>query len=278
MSVANIDLHCHSTVSDGTLAPDALVRRAAANGVTVLALTDHDETAGLDAARDAAAECGVRFVPGVEVSVSWGGITIHVVGLGIDPAHEPLREGLRRTRSSRHARAARIAAALDAAGIRGSLEGALALAGNPDLVGRTHFARFLVEQGYARDVGGVFQRYLARGKPGYVPHRWAELGEAVSWIRGAGGRAVVAHPGRYALDRRELWRFFGEFRDTGGEGVEVVTGSHTRDQFGQFAGVAREFGLLASRGSDFHGPGEGGYDLGALPALPGGLTPVWHDW
>jgi len=278
MSVSNIDLHCHSTVSDGTLAPAEVVRRAAGNGVTVLALTDHDETAGLDAARDAAAEYGVRLVPGVEISVSWGGVTIHVVGLGIDPAHEALREGLQRTRSSRHARAVRIAAELDAVGIRGSLAGALGHAENPDLIGRTHFARFLVEQGHARDVGAVFQRYLARGKPGYVPHQWAELGDAVSWIRGAGGRAVVAHPGRYALDRRDLWRFFGEFRDAGGEGVEVVTGSHTRDQFGQFAGVAREFGFLASRGSDFHGPDEGGYDLGAVPALPADLKPVWHDW
>ena len=278
MSESNIDLHCHSTVSDGTLAPAEVVRRAAGNGVTVLALTDHDETAGLDAARDAAAEYGVRLVPGVEISVSWGGVTIHVVGLGIDPAHEALREGLQRTRSSRHARAVRIAAELDAVGIRGSLAGALGHAENPDLIGRTHFARFLVEQGHARDVGAVFQRYLARGKPGYVPHQWAELGDAVSWIRGAGGRAVVAHPGRYALDRRDLWRFFGEFRDAGGEGVEVVTGSHTRDQFGQFAGVAREFGFLASRGSDFHGPDEGGYDLGAVPALPADLKPVWHDW
>jgi predicted metal-dependent phosphoesterase TrpH len=278
MSVANIDLHCHSTVSDGTLAPGEVVRRAAANGVTVLALTDHDETAGLDAAGEAAAACGVRLVEGVEISVSWGGVTIHVVGLGIDPAHEPLREGLQRTRASRHVRATRIAAELDAVGIRGSLAGALAYAENPDLIGRTHFARFLVEKGHARDVGAVFQRYLARGKPGYVPQQWAELADAVSWIRGAGGRAVVAHPGRYALDRRDLWRFFGEFRDAGGEGVEVVTGSHTRDQFGQFAGVAREFGFLASRGSDFHGPCEGGYDLGSLPPLPADLKPVWHDW
>jgi hypothetical protein len=244
----------------------------------VLALTDHDEVGGLARARAAADEAGIRLVSGVEVSVSWGGVTIHVVGLGIDPSNAALAAGLQRTRSSRHVRATRIAAELEAAGIHGSLEGALSHAGNPDLVGRTHFARFLVERGHARDVGAVFQRYLARGKPGYVPHRWAELAEAVSWIRGAGGRAVVAHPGRYALSRKELWTFFGEFRDAGGEGIEVVTGSHTRDQFGQFAGVAREFGFLASRGSDFHSPDEGGFDLGAIPPLAGDLKPVWHDW
>jgi hypothetical protein len=274
----NFDLHSHSTVSDGTLSPEELVRRAAAQGVDVLALTDHDEIAGLARAHAAADEAGIGLVNGVEVSVTWGDVTIHVVGLGVDAADETLHQGLARTRSSRHVRAAKIAAELDAAGISGSLEGALAHAGNADLVSRTHFARFLVDRGLAPNVGAVFQRYLARGKPGYVPHRWAELAEAVSWIRGAGGRAVVAHPGRYALSRRELWQFFGEFRDSGGEGVEVVTGSHTRDQYGQFAGVAREFGFLASRGSDFHAPDEGGFDLGGIPALPDDLKPVWHDW
>jgi predicted metal-dependent phosphoesterase TrpH len=274
----NFDLHCHSTVSDGTLSPEDVVRRAAANGVHALALTDHDEVAGLARAQAEAEAAGIRFIPGVEVSVSWGGVTIHVVGLGIDADHAPLCEGLARTRASRHVRATKIAAELDAAGIPGSLEGALAYAGNPDLVSRTHFARFLVERGHAKDVGAVFQRYLARGKPGYVPHQWADLAESVSWIKGAGGRAVIAHPGRYALSRQELWRLFGEFKAAGGEGIEVVTGSHTRDQFGQFAGVAREFGFLASRGSDFHSPDEGGFDLGEIPALPGDLQPVWHDW
>jgi len=278
MKYRNVDLHCHSTVSDGTLSPEAVVRRAAANGVDLLALTDHDETGGLDAARPAADEAGIALMPGVEVSVSWGRTTIHIVGVGIDAAHEGLAAGLSRTRASRQVRATKIAAELEAAGIAGSLEGAMAYADNPELIGRTHFARYLVEKGHARDVNAVFKRYLARGLPGYVPHQWAELTEAVAWIRASGGRAVVAHPGRYNLSRHERWQFFGEFKDAGGEGIEVVTGSHTRDQFGEFAGVAREFGFLASRGSDFHSPEEGGFDLGTVPPLPDDLKPVWHDW
>jgi predicted metal-dependent phosphoesterase TrpH len=278
MNFRNVDLHCHSTVSDGTLSPEAVVRRAAANGVDALSLTDHDETGGLAEARAAAEAAGIALIPGVEVSVSWGGTTIHIVGVGIDESSEALMAGLRRTRASRQVRATKIAAQLDAAGIAGSLEGAMAYADNPELIGRTHFARYLVEKGHARDVGAVFKRYLARGLPGYVPHQWAELAEAVTWIRDAGGRAVVAHPGRYQLSRQERWRFFGEFKDAGGEGIEVVTGSHTRDQFGEFAGVAREFGFLASRGSDFHSPDEGGFDLGAVPPLPADLKPVWYDW
>jgi predicted metal-dependent phosphoesterase TrpH len=278
MIVVNCDLHCHSTASDGTLSPGDVVRRAVTRGVNVLALTDHDETAGLAAAREAAAACGIRLVNGVEISVSWGGVTIHVLGLGIDPEKGDLAAGLKTTRSSRHVRATRMAQELQAAGIDGSLEGALAYAENADLLGRTHFARFLVERGYAKDVGGVFKRFLARGKPGYVPHEWAQLADAVTWIRDAGGRAVVAHPGRYALPRQELRQFFAEFQAVGGEAIEVVTGSHTRDQFGEYAAVAREFGFLASRGSDFHGPDEGGFDLGAIPPLPPDLKPVWHDW
>lgn len=278
MKPRNVDLHCHSTVSDGTLSPEAVVRRAAANGVDTLALTDHDETGGLAEARAAAVAVGITLIPGVEVSVSWDGTTIHIVGVGIEETHEALMTGLRRTRASRQVRAVKIAAALEAAGIPGTLDGAMAYADNPELIGRTHFARHLVEKGHARDVGAVFKRYLARGLPGYVPHQWAELGEAVTWIRAAGGRAVVAHPGRYNLSRPERWRFFEAFKDAGGEGIEVVTGSHTRDQFGEFAGVAREFGFLASRGSDFHSPDEGGFDLGTVPQLPADLKPVWHDW
>jgi hypothetical protein len=274
----NFDLHCHSAASDGVLTPEALVRRAAANGVQVLALTDHDELAGLAAAQATAHACGVRFVPGVEISITWGGITIHVVGLGIDPGNETLAQGLAHVRSSRARRAERIAAEFDALGIPGTLEGAYSYAGNPNLVGRAHFARFLVEQGIARDVKSVFGRFLVAGKPGYVPHEWASLADAVGWIRASGGRAVVAHPGRYRLSPERLREFFVEFIDAGGEAVEVVTGSHTRAQYGEYARLARELGLAASRGSDFHGPDESEIDLGALPPLPPDLKPVWHDW
>jgi 3',5'-nucleoside bisphosphate phosphatase len=276
--IDNFDLHCHSTASDGLLGPQELVRRAAQHGVTTLALTDHDELSGLEEARDTARELGIRFIDGVEISVTWSGRTLHIVGLGVDPASEALERGLAAVRDSRATRAERIAGELAAAGIQGSLEGAYARAENPRLIGRTHFARFLVERGHARDVKTVFQRYLVRGKPGYVPHQWATLAQAVDWIVASGGRAVVAHPGRYKLSRPEMRRLLGEFKSAGGQGVEVITGSHTRAHFTEFAALAREVGMLASRGSDFHGPRESQVELGGLPPLPPDLTPVWHDW
>ncbi|MBI2960151.1 MAG: PHP domain-containing protein [Betaproteobacteria bacterium] len=273
-----IDLHCHSSASDGLLSPRDLVLRARANGVDVLALTDHDEVAGLAEASQAARECAIVFVDGVEVSVTWGGITIHVVGLRIDPSHVGLNQGLGAVRASRLARARRIARALDGAGIAGSLEGALAYAANPNLISRTHFARFLVEKGCAPDVRTVFQRYLVSGAPGHVPHQWAALADAVGWIRSSGGTAVIAHPGRYKLTGEQMRVLLGEFRDLGGEGIEVVTGNYSPQQAADFGRLALEFGLLASRGSDFHGPGESRVDLGKMPALAADLKPVWHDW
>jgi predicted metal-dependent phosphoesterase TrpH len=274
----NFDLHCHSTASDGLLKPSDLVSRAADNGVTLLALTDHDEVAGLAEARAAAESRGLRFVDGVEISVSWGGITIHIVGLQIDPGNAELGAGLESVRASRTQRARKIGEALDEAGIKDGLAGAMAYVGNPDIISRTHFARFLVETGRAPDVKTVFQRYLVSGKPGYVPHEWAALGDAVSWIRASGGVAVVAHPGRYKLPVQEMRAFLSEFKDRGGAGIEVVTGSHAPGQYREYARFAREFGLLSSRGSDFHGPGESKVNLGELPQLPEDLKTVWHDW
>ena len=278
LETCNFDLHCHSTISDGVLAPAEIVRRAAANGVTVLALTDHDELDGLGQAAEAAQADGIRFVPGVEISVTWAELTIHIVGLGIDPANEALGAQLAHLRASRGRRAERIAAEFDRLGIPGTLQGAYGYAENPKLIGRAHFARFLVDCGVSRDVASVFRHYLVRGKPGYVPQQWADLADAVAWIRASGGRAVVAHPGRYKLSREELRRFLAEFKAAGGEGIEVVTGSHSPDQYATFARLAREFEFLASRGSDFHGPEESHVDLGRLPPLPADLKPVWHDW
>ncbi|MBP9218525.1 MAG: PHP domain-containing protein [Sterolibacterium sp.] len=272
----NADLHCHSNVSDGLLNPRALVQRAHENGVTLLALTDHDELAGLSEARAAAEEFGVRFLDGVEISVSWGNDqTIHVVGLGVDPDYAVLDTGLAQLRGGRDARARRMAQALAEAGIAGAYEGALRYAGNPALVGRSHFARYIVEAGHAPDVRSVFDHWLARGKPGYVPHQWTTLATAVQWIHEAGGLAVIAHPGRYRVTKAELRRLLGEFRDLGGDGIEVLSGSHSADEMQAAARHAREFGLLASRGSDFHGPGESRVDLGRLPALPEGVEPIW---
>jgi predicted metal-dependent phosphoesterase TrpH len=276
MKPLNADLHCHSTVSDGLLAPAGVVRRAYDNGVELLALTDHDELGGLAEARMTADEVGLGFVDGVEVSISWGDDqTVHIVGLGVDPANPALAEGLHKVRSGRDARAGRMAVELDKVGIHGAYEGALRHAGNPALVSRSHFARYIVEQGHARDVKSVFDHWLAKGKPGYVEHAWATLEDALRWITGAGGIAVVAHPGRYRLSRAERHELFAAFKDSGGRGIEVLSGSHKDDEMREFSRIAREFGFLASRASDFHGPGESWIDLGRMPDLPDDLTPVW---
>ncbi|HPU50265.1 MAG TPA: 3',5'-nucleoside bisphosphate phosphatase [Burkholderiaceae bacterium] len=274
----NADLHCHSTISDGTLEPEAVVERAYEKGVELLSLTDHDELSGQARAQAAAARLGLPYVPGVEISVTWAGETIHVVGLGVDPLDADLVSGVSRTRDGREERAKEMAEQLRAVGIEGAYEGALRYVGNPELISRTHFARHLVETGVCTDVADVFQRYLSEGKPGFVPHRWAKLGQALGWILGAGGTPVLAHPGRYRLNDTALWALIEEFREAGGTAIEVVCGSHTRDQYGRFAAIAREFGLRASRGSDFHGPGESHVELGQLPPLPDAVVPVWYDW
>jgi predicted metal-dependent phosphoesterase TrpH len=274
----NVDLHCHSNVSDGMLPPAVVAARAHANGVDVWALTDHDELGGIPQAREAAESLGMQYVTGVEISITWAGETVHIVGLQIDEKNEDLVRGLAHTRSGRERRAQEIAAQLATAGIPNAFEGALRFVGNPDLISRTHFARYIIEQGVEKDISGVFRNYLIDGKPGYVPHRWASLKDAVSWIRGAGGIAVLAHPGRYNFDDMAQDVLLNEFKRLGGTGVEVVTGSHTVDEYDEYAKVAKRYGLLASRGSDFHGPGESPVELGALPPLPIGVTPVWHDW
>ena len=274
----NIDLHCHSTVSDGLLTPAQLVEHAAARGVDVLALTDHDDIGGLEEARRVAAEKNITLINGVEISVNWRGQTLHIVGLNIDPAHLQLVQGLSSIRDGRTVRARKIAAQLDKFGIHGSLEGAYAHAGEGRLIGRTHFARFLVQQGYAKDVKSVFKKYLVKGKPGYAPHQWAPLSDAVAWIRSSGGRAVIAHPARYKLGKNALDELLLEFLALGGEAIEVITASHTPEQSLLFARHSQRLGLLASRGSDFHGPGESYFDLGRMPELPPNCTPVWHDW
>lgn len=271
----NVDLHCHSTASDGLLAPADVARRAAANGVELLALTDHDDIAGLAAARAAAQEAGMGFVSGVEISIEWEGLQIHIVGLRFDESDAVLNAGLASIRGGRIARARRMAADLEQRGIGGAFEGAMRFAENPSLISRAHFARFLVEQGVCRDVRSVFENYLVPGKPGYVDHRWPTLGDALHWIHVAGGIAVIAHPGRYKLSAGAMRRFLGEFRELGGQAVEVVSGSHSFDNVQYFARVCRDYGFLASRGSDFHGPQESFVDLGMLGPMPEGLAPVW---
>jgi predicted metal-dependent phosphoesterase TrpH len=275
VNLINADLHCHSVVSDGTLSPEALAERARLNGVELWSLTDHDEIDGQQRAASAARALGLDYLSGCEISVSFAGITVHIVGLGFDAQDERLRQGLAATRGGRGERAHEMSDALARAGVKGAYEGALHHAGNPELISRTHFARHLVDTGVCADLNEVFRRFLTEGKPGYVPHRWASLDDAVRWITQADGLAVIAHPGRYKFTPTEEYALFTEFIAHGGRGVEVVTGSHTAAEYQKYADVALEFGLLASRGSDFHSPGESRTDLGCLPDLPGQLTPVW---
>ena len=276
MPILNADLHCHSVVSDGTLTPEVLAARAAANGVELWALTDHDEIGGQQRAAEAARSHGMRYLTGTEISVTFAGETVHIVGLGFDADDPEMHRGLQQTRGGRGARAHEIAAGLAQVGIQDAYEGALRYVGNPELISRTHFARFLVETGVCKDTSEVFRRYLTDGKPGYVPHRWASLKDAVQWITAAGGAAVIAHPARYKFTANEEYALFSEFVGHGGRGVEVVTGSHAPPDYIKYTAMAKEFGLLASRGSDFHSPDESHTDLGRLPFLPGGLTPVWE--
>ena len=274
-NILNADLHCHSVVSDGTLSPEILAARAKTNGVELWALTDHDEVAGQQRAAAAAKALALPYLTGTEISITFAGQTVHIVGLGFDADDIALQQGLRKTRGGREQRAMEMADSLAKAGIHGTFEGALKFVGNPELISRTHFARFLVESGVCRETSEVFRKYLTEGKPGYVEHRWATLQEAVTWITQAKGIAVIAHPGRYKFTANEEYALFTEFKSHGGRAVEVVTGSHSRQEAVKYAETAKEFGLAASRGSDFHSPDESHTDLGTLPFLPGDLTPVW---
>lgn len=273
-----VDLHCHSTISDGVLKPAEVAAHARRAGVDVWALTDHDEISGVAAARQAALALGMQFVAGVEISITWAGQTVHIVGLQIDETHPALVQGLLQTRSGRDTRAREISRQLALAGIPDAYEGALNYVANPDLMSRTHFARYIVEIGKCANIPEVFRKYLSEGKPGYVEHRWGTLAEAVGWIRAAGGLAVIAHPGRYRFSDTAQGVLFDEFKQLGGVAIEVVTGSHTPDQYAEYARLANDYGFLASRGTDFHAPGEARVDFALLPPLPANVKPIWHDW
>jgi 3',5'-nucleoside bisphosphate phosphatase len=272
-----IDLHCHSTLSDGLLSPEELVAHAASKGVRVLALTDHDEVGGLVRARAAAAEHGITLVNGVEISVTWKKRTLHIVGLRIDANHPELIHTFQQVHAARDTRARQMADGLAKAGIAGAYEGAKHIAGN-SVMTRSHFAQFIVKQGHAKNIKSVFKKYMVKGKPGFVNHEWMSLEQAVTLIREAGGVAVLAHPGRYDLGFVNMHLLLHEFRSYGGIAIEVVTGSHQPPQFDQFAKLAHRFDLKASQGSDYHGPGLSFMEMGRLPALPANCVPIWQDW
>lgn len=271
------DLHAHSTASDGTLAPSALMQMAFDAGVRVMALTDHDSTEGVAEAANKADQLGMRFIPGAEISVTWNAMTIHIVGLSIDPENAELQQGLAKLREYRDWRALEIGRKLEKAGVRNAYEGAKALS-NGRLISRTHFARYLVEQGFAKDVGDVFKHFLVSNRPGHVRGEWAELSDVISWIKNAGGQAVIAHPARYKMTRSKLRKLIGEFKDAGGDAIEVVSGSHSKDDYHTMAVHAQDFDLSASAGSDFHDPAYPWIVLGTLPELPQNCRPIWHDW
>lgn len=275
--MANVDLHSHSTFSDGLLTPANLVERAKAHGVDVMALTDHDEVRGNREARATAEEQGIKFIPGVEISTTWAGMTVHIVGLNIDDANQDLIDGLALVRNGRVKRAHEISMLLEDAGIPGTFDGAMRLVSNPFLVTRKHFARYLVNAGVCTNVKDAFKRFLIEGRPGYMPHRWVSLDDAVRWIHGAGGISVIAHPGRYPFSDLVFDAFFEEFKYLGGSAIEVVTGSHTVDQYEKYAKVAKDFGFMASMGSDFHAPGESRVDIGKLTPMPRGVDVVWNE-
>ena len=274
----NFDLHNHSNRSDGLLTPTQLIELAARTGVDAIALTDHDTLEGLEEAQAAARAAGIGFVPGVEISVSWGDTTLHVVGLNVDPHAPALREGLASIRSGRLARAREIGRALEKLGFAGTFDAALQLARDERVISRTHFARHLAERGAVKDTQQAFDKYLAKGKPAYVPHRWAGLDNAVRWIVASGGTAVLAHPGRYDLKPMMRHEMLSQFRTLGGEAIEVVTGSHRPEEYSLWQREALEHGFMASRGADYHGPGESPWEPGRLPSLHASLTPVWSKW
>ncbi|NOY65815.1 MAG: PHP domain-containing protein [Gammaproteobacteria bacterium] len=271
------DLHTHSTASDGTLSPADLVKRAKQQGVDVLALTDHDTTEGLKEAALTAEQEGIILVKGVEISVTWEKMTVHILGLGIDPDDQVLQKGLNGLRTFRQWRAEEIGRRLEKSGIENAYDGALKYV-KGQLVSRTHFARYLVECGKAKNVGDVFKKYLVNNKPGYVSGQWGDLEDVVSWIRGAGGTAVIAHPARYRMSATKLRRLIEHFKAFGGTGIEVVSGSHSPNDRNNMALYAKRYSLLASQGSDYHGPENPWIELGKLHPLPSGCEPVWSAW
>lgn len=270
------DLHSHSTVSDGTLTPSELIMRAHENDVEMFALTDHDATEGLNEAAAAANKVGINFVPGIELSVTWSHQTIHIVGLGINPDDVILNRGLKGLREFRNQRGEQIAKKLEKAGLENALEGAKKYA-NGEILSRTHFAQYLVEQGRAKDVRQVFKRFLVNGKPGYVAGKWASLEEALSWIHGAGGIAVIAHPARYKISATRLRQLIAEFKDLGGIGFEAISGSHSPDEEQRMTQLANQFELFISKGSDFHSPENIYRELGAMQDIQSGSIPIWHS-
>tara|TARA_B100001142_G_scaffold156297_1_gene156795 strand:+ start:25 stop:882 length:858 start_codon:yes stop_codon:yes gene_type:complete len=277
MNIPIIDLHCHSNVSDGLLSPAELMSHAAENNVQAIALTDHDDIAGLSEASITAKSLNIIFINGVEISVTWKKRTLHIVGLNFDKDNKLLFQGLKKIRDGRYKRAQLMADGLGMAGIQGAMDGAKSYAKN-STIGRIHFAQFIVAQGYAKDISAVFKKFLTPGKPGYVDHEWISLEESIRLINGAGGDAIIAHPGRYDMGNKLYPKLFQEFKDLGGTGVEVMSGSQDPSQANYFSKLAANYNLFSSCGSDFHGKGISHRALGNVRSLPNDSIPIWTKW
>ncbi len=269
-----VDLHCHSTASDGRLAPADVVARAADAGVTLLALTDHDSIDGIAEARVAAAEADIELIAGTEISASWQKRTLHVVGLGIDTESDVLKAGLAEHQQMRVARAEKMAAKLEKAGLSNAAERAASMTADGQIT-RTHFARLLVEDGLVKDMNGAFKKYLKPGKPGYVGSDWCELEDVIRWIHAAGGKAVLAHPFGYNMTASWRRRMLSAFSEEGGDAMEVCCGNSTADEITQATKDADAYELMGSIGSDFHGPDQHWLALGKVQSLPKSVQPVW---
>ncbi|MEM6639181.1 MAG: PHP domain-containing protein [Pseudomonadota bacterium] len=276
MSGGLIDLHTHTTCSDGALTPTELARRAVAKGVTTLAVTDHDTVAAwseLASFKHADLAC----VCGIELSSHWGPLDVHVVGLNVDPSNVTLLAGIASQRDARDTRARRIAHKLKRRRIPDPLAGAMRYAQGA-VIGRPHFAQHLVACGAVPDVAAAFKRYLGKGKPAAVRTDWPALQTVITWIHAAGGKAVLAHPLKYRVTSSRRRQLIKAFRDAGGDAMEVISGVQRPDATSHASRLCTEFGLLASLGSDFHRPSQSWNDLGHGLVLPGGLRPVWAEW
>lgn len=277
---SGIDLHCHSTASDGHYSPVDLVGLAASRGIETLAITDHDSADGFRLAREAAADCGIRLISGIELSTVWSGISVHMVGLNFDPDSEAIRmaeqhqdriraergETIARRLSKRIGHDINFADIVDLAG------------GRAEKVGRPHFARYLIERGVVANMNGAFGKYLGAGKVGDVKTGWPTLAEAVGWVRAGGGIPVLAHAHMYKMTRTKLRACLADFVEAGGVGLEVSYGQMDNSQRSQMAALCKDFHLYGSCGSDYHGPNRFGLELGVMPAFPGDVRPVWSLW
>ena len=271
-----IDLHCHSTFSDGILSPEELIQKAQKQQLKCMSLTDHDTILGTDRLKSAALNSGICLINGIELSVRWKKCDVHILGYGISHTDE-LQQLIERQNNSRVLRAEEIGTSLESMGVEHAYHKACLLAGHKR-VGRPHFAKVLIDEGRVRDMKAAFRQFLGRGKGAYVPTPWINISEAVEGISKAGGQAVIAHPLKYGLTRTKLHELISEFKEAGGVGIEVVSGEMTVTQINDIAGTCSRFNLLASSGSDYHGDALSRISLGRQQQLPAHCTPIWHDW